>query len=178
MLRLLFLSSISFLVHTGCSDNCGPGGAQAFSLLASDASTALEWGNLSSSANNDCPDGAAPAGVVSLTLTGVQKDGPGLITLCISRPDLLAVGEVPLSTTGNGVRIIDLSADSMGCMYALESLRPVLGTATSTGMCDNGTNKNGYALTVDGNLSMRMTCETNTTTVALSFNGTVAVKAQ
>jgi hypothetical protein len=116
--------------------------------------------------------------VVSLTLSGVQKDGPGLITLCISRPDLIAVGEVPLSTMGTGVRIIDLSAESMGCTYALESLRPVLGTATTTGMCENGTHKNGYALTVEGNLSMRKTCETATTTLALTFNGTVAVKAQ
>lgn len=178
MLRSLFLSSISLFAHTGCSDDCGPGDAEAFSLLASDATTALEWGNLTSSPNNDCPDPVAPAGVVSLTLSGSQKDGPGLITLCISRPDLLAAGEVPLSTSGTGVRIVDLSAQSMGCQYMLESLRPVLGTAASTGICNNGTHKDGYALTVNGNLSMSRTCETSTTTVALSFNGTVAVKAQ
>ena len=178
MLRLLFLSSISLVVHAGCSDDCGPGNADAFSLLASDASTLLEWGNLTSSPNNDCPDPAAPAGVISLTLAGSQKDGTGLITLCISRPDLLAVGEVPLSTSGTGVRVIDLTAESMGCQYRLESLRPVLGNASSLGLCDNGTHKDGYALTVNGNLSMVRTCETSSTTVALTFNGTVAVKTQ
>jgi hypothetical protein len=159
----------------GCSDDaCGPGGAQTAGLLASSADVVLNYTNLTSGPNNDCPDGTAPDGVISLTLQGNQLEGPGLLTLCIPRPDLLQKGPLKL---GSEVRIIDLNGDVDGCAYAFEQLRPVTGDVSATGYCDNGTNLAGYALTVDGSLSLTRMCPAMSDTIAVSFAGTVSVVA-
>jgi hypothetical protein len=174
MLRLLFLSSISatLLASAGCSDDaCGPGSAPDNGLVAGDVDNKLTFGGLTSSANNDCPDQSAPAGVVSLTVSGTQTDGTGFITLCIPRPDQLAAG-VTLGATG--LRIIDLMGQANGCDYKIESTRPVTGTAKATGVCDNGAS-GGYALTIDGHISLTKTCATSSETLAVNLSGTVAV---
>lgn len=176
MLRLLFLSSISVsLLSAGCGDDdCGPGSAKESGLVAGNTDVALNFGSLTSGTNNDCPDPDAPAGVISLTITGSRVDGPGLLTLCVPRPDLLADG-VPLDASKTGVRVIDLNASEVdGCTYELAA-RPTLGTVTATGLCDAGANKSGFALTVDGNLSLDQDCGTATGTIAVTFSGTVAV---
>jgi hypothetical protein len=178
MLRSLFLLTTSLLAFGGCSDDsCGPGGAEEYGTLLSSSEVTLTFGALTSSQNNDCPDTVTPApdGVVSLTLEGVQKDGPGRITLCISRPDLLADGQ-PLGTP-IGVHIIDLNGDDAnGCHYAINSLRPIAGTATAKGLCDNGASKSGWALTIDGNVSLDRMCPTMSDTIAVVFQGTSAIK--
>ena len=175
MLRSLFLLTTSSLVVAACGDDtCGPGSAQGAGLLASSADVVLNYGSLTSGPNNDCPDAAAPAGVTSLTIQGAQVGGPGLLTLCIGRPDLLASGPLQLGTE---VRIIDLNGEANSCQYAFESARPVQGTASTSGLCDNGKNSAGYALTVDGALSLKRTCNTAIDTIAVTFDGTVAVEA-
>jgi len=178
MQRLQFLSSISGLVALslsgGCGDDsCGPGGAQDAGLLASSADVVLNYGDITSGPNHDCPDPDAPD-VEPLTLQGTQIDGPGLLTLCIPRPDLLQKGELQLGTS---VFIIDLNGEVDACTYALERLRPVTGAVSATGLCDNGTNPAGYALTVDGALSLKRTCATAMDTIAVTFTGTVAIAA-
>ena len=180
MLRLLFLSTTSLvaLATAGCSDDaCGPGNAKQSGLLASSADVVLNFGALTSGPNNDCPDGTAPAGVTSLTIQGIQLDGPGLLTLCIPRPDKLQNDPLPLGMV-DGVRIIDLNGTVEGCTYEFESLRPVSGTVSTTGMCDNGQTTAGYALIVDGSLSLRRMCPTMNDTIAVDFAGTVAVEGR
>ncbi|HEY5947246.1 MAG TPA: hypothetical protein VIV40_17200 [Kofleriaceae bacterium] len=172
MQRLLFLSSISGLFASGCSDDCGPGSAPKTGLLASSADVTLNYGNLTSSANNDCRDPTAPAGVISLTIDGTQTDAAQLITFCIPRPDQLMAMDQPL---GTGLKIIDFNGEKDGCMYSLEPTRPVTGTVHVTGMCDNGTNSAGYALGIDGNISLRRVCTTTTDTIAVTLQGLVAV---
>jgi hypothetical protein len=181
MLRSLFLSSTSFLLVVlvgapGCSDDaCGPPkGAQDAGLLASSADVVLNYGNITSGPNNDCPVADAPEGVISLTLQGNQLEGTGLLTLCIPRPDLLQKGTRQL---GADVRIIDLSGDKDGCTYTFEQLRPATGDVSVEGMCDNGRDLAGYAITIDGALSLKRTCATMNDTIAVSFTGTVAVEA-
>lgn len=172
MLRLLFLSSISLALLSGCSDDsCGPGSAPDNGLVAGDVANKLTFGGLTSSANNDCPDPSAPSGVVSLTVSGTQTDGTGFITLCIPRPDQLTAG----TTLGSsGVRIIDLMGQANGCDYKIETTRPVSGSAKATGVCDNG-QSGGYALTLDGHISLTKTCATSSETLAVNLSGTVAV---
>lgn len=174
MLRSLFLSSISATLlwsSAGCSDDaCGPGSAPDNGLVAGDQDNNLTFGGLTSSANNDCPDQAAPPGVVSLSISGTQTNGTGLITLCIPRPDQIS-GGVPL---GSGLVIFDLNGEANSCMYKLEKTRPVTGTAKATGICDNG-QSGGYALTIDGRISLTKTCTTSSETLAVNFVGTVAV---
>ena len=179
MLRSLFLSTTSLLILVGapgCSDDaCGPPkGTQDAGLLASSADVVLSYGNITSGPNNDCPVMDAPTGVISLTLQGTQVDGPGLLTLCIPRPDLLQNGTRQL---GTDVRIIDLSGDKDGCTYTFEQLRPATGDVSTEGMCDNGKDLAGYAITIDGNLSLKRMCATVNDTIAVSFAGTVAVEA-
>ncbi len=173
MLRSLFLSSISLLLVACGDDVCGPGNAATFGIAASSADVALVFGNITSGLNNDCPDPDAPAGIVSMTLQGTQQNGPGLLTLCIGRPDLLATQ--PL-TFGTSVRIIDLNGEVEDCTYSFDSTRPVLGDATATGLCDNGANAAGYALTVDAALSMRRMCPAMNDTIAVTFEGTSAIE--
>ena len=175
MRRLLFLSIISGLALSGCGDdgNCGPGDASPTGLAVSSVDVTLMYGNMTSGANNDCRDPMAPDGVISLTIDGTQTDAAQIITLCIPRPDLLMVGDpMPI---GTGIRIIDLLGEKDGCTYAFESTRPVTGTVAAIGMCDNGTNDAGYALSFDGNISLRRMCPTMSDTIAVGISGKVAV---
>jgi hypothetical protein len=175
MLRLLFLSSTSLALVACGDDTCGPGDAPDNGLFASNADVTITFTGLHSGQNNDCPDPDAPPGVVSLTIQGVQQGGPGLLTLCIARPDKLDSGTIPLGTSG--ARIIDLKGTVDDCMYAFDSSRPVTGTVMTFGLCDNGANSAGYAIGVDGNVSMTRMCPTMNDTLAVAFNGKAAVSA-
>jgi hypothetical protein len=175
MSRSLFLLATSLLI--GCSDDasttCGPGGAASDGLTAGNGSdVALVYENVSASANNDCPDPAAPTGVVSLTVNGSQKGGTGLITFCIPRPDNLAKGNVSL---GSDVKIVDVTGTAGSCMVSKNSTTVPLGTVGSIGLCDNGTNKKGFALVFDGNLVLSRDCGGTVDNVPVQLVGTVAV---
>lgn len=176
MLRLRFLSTTSLALLasvSGCGDDdCGPGSAPDKGLVAGSSDVQLVFGSLISGTNNDCPDPQAPEGVISLTISGTRTDGSGIVTLCVPRPDLLPDG-VPLGASG--VRVIDLNAEADGCMFSLESARPTSGTVTATGLCDAGASSEGFALSVDGNVSLKRDCPTASDTIAVSFAGTVAV---
>jgi hypothetical protein len=177
MLRSLFLSSISLALVASCGDDeCGPGDAPDYGLVASSADVTLTFGNIFSGQNNDCPDAAAPAGVISLTLEGMQKDGPGLLTICVPRPDQLANQAVALGS--EKARIIDLNGEVDGCRYTLDATRPVTGTLAATGLCDAGASKAGYAITIDGAVSLRRTCGTDIDTIAVTFDGTTRITAR
>jgi hypothetical protein len=165
------------LALAGCGGNpCGPGGAPATGLLASSADVTLTYGNLTAGANNDCPATDAPSGVVSLTISGAQTDGGGLLTLCVPRPDQLA--KMPLAL-GTDVHVVDFGGDKNGCTYAFDTTRPPSAMVSTTGMCDNGTNKDGFALSMTGDVSLTQTCTgMNPTSVAVQLSGTVAVNPQ
>lgn len=177
--RSLFLSVIS--LASGCSDDsCGPGDAPKVGLVAGSVDVTLTYGNMTSRAGNDCPDTSAPAGVVAVSIEGAQTDGTGLITLCVPRPDLLVQGGRSLGTTIStaDIRIIDLHGSSGTCTYALDSSRPPTGTGGAAGVCGNGTDKAGFALVLDGAISLRRTCGATIDTVAVKLTGTVAVPAE
>ncbi|HSK01034.1 MAG TPA: hypothetical protein VK932_07325 [Kofleriaceae bacterium] len=163
----------------GCSDDtCGPGGAPPAGLAAGSDEVTLTYGNLSSLLGNDCPDPAAPEGVISLSIEGRQTDDPlGLVTLCIPRPDLLMEGDRSLGTimSAADVRIVDLRGNAGGCSYTLDSTQPPTGSARATGVCDNGDSPDGFALSLDGAASLRRTCGTTTDSVSVTLRGQVAV---
>jgi hypothetical protein len=177
MSRLLFLSSTSclFLAASGCSDDaCGPpSGSQDAGLLASSADVVLNYGFITSGPNNDCGELPPSSGIVSLTLEGTQVDGPGRLTLCIRRPDIISKEPVAL---GTGVLIIDLDGTVGDCTYEYEAAAPVTGNVSTEGMCDNGKSDAGYLLKVDGFLSLRRMCPTMNDTIAVDFSGDVAIE--
>lgn len=178
--RSLFLSLIS-LAASGCSDDsCGPGDAPKVGLVAGSVDVTLTYGNMTSRAGNDCPDPSAPTGVVAVSIEGTQTDGTGIITLCVPRPDLLVHGGRSLGTTVStaDIRIIDLHGSSAACTYAIDSTRPPTGTGGASGVCGNGTDKAGFALELDGAISLRRTCGATVDTVAVKLTGTVAVPAE
>src|SRR5687768_7372423 len=176
MRRLLFLSSISLVAcgsGGGCNgDECGPADAPDQPIIVGNGSDImLQYGNFTSGVNNDCTDTAS--GVISITIHATQISGPGLLTFCVQRPDKFS-GGVRIGDPA-GLRIIDLNGDANGCSFTFEGTVPVTGMATARGICDNGKDPAGYALIVDGALSMRRNCPTVTDTVALTLTGTVAV---
>lgn len=138
-------------------------------------SLSTSFGNLVASANNDCPDPAAPPGVISLTITGIESGGHGLVTLCVSRPDLLTTKTAVLGSPG--VQLIDLSASDATCTYTVDAAPAPSGTVSSTGMCANGTDPHGFGLTVQASASLRRNCGTNADTIAVQLQGDVAVEA-
>jgi hypothetical protein len=172
MWRLLFLSTISGLVATGCGDDCGIGDAPKFGLVASSADVTLVYGNFTSGANNDCRDSTVPE-VISLTLDGTQQDSTSFITLCIPRPDLLSTMDQPI---GSGLKIIDVNGDKDGCTYKYDSSRVATGMVHARGMCDNGAGDDGYALGITGNMSLIRNCAGTIDTIAVELSGMVAVE--
>ncbi|HWO25346.1 MAG TPA: hypothetical protein VNO30_41685 [Kofleriaceae bacterium] len=179
MLAIAGLAAAAVIGAPGCSDDpCGPGGAPSTGLVASSDTVTLGYGNLSGLLGNDCPDPAAPAGVISLSIEGRQTDdAAGLITLCVPRPDLLLDGDRTLGTTLSSadIRIIDLRGNASGCSFTLDTTRPPTGAAQATGVCDNGDSPAGFALSVDGALSLQRTCGGTMDIVSVTLRGKVAV---
>ena len=161
----------------GCGDDCGPDGAPSAGLVASSDTVALTYGNLTSLLGNDCPDPAAPEGVISLSIEGRQTTGIGLVTFCIPRPDLLLEGDRTLGTaTSNAdVRIIDVSGMADNCTFTFDSTRLPTGAAQATGVCANGDSPDGFALSIDGAISLRRTCGATMDTVSVTLRGRVAI---
>ena len=177
MSRLQFLSSISLVIASlaGCSgDDCGTQGAFEFGLTVSSDQVSLVYGDLVAGANNDCPDAAAPAGVVSLTIMGTQMGGTGLFTLCVGRPDLLATAPQTLGSAQ--IHLVDVNGSDASCSYSLDLGHVPSGTVQAQHMCDNGTNKAGFGLVFDGHLGLHRTCGATIDAVDVGIAGTVAVK--
>jgi hypothetical protein len=176
----LAMGSALALAGAGCGDggdSCGPGDAPDTGLVASGSASTLTFGQLTSRVGNDCPSSGAPAGVISLTIESTQTDGTGLLTLCVGRPDLLATRAMGLGCDipGVDVRIIDLVGTTTGCTYVFDDELAVTGTAATTGMCGNGADDAGFALTVDGTASLTRTCGATVDTVPITLRGRVAV---
>jgi hypothetical protein len=164
----------------GCGDEpCGPGDAPDGPVRVTGAQVEWEYGGLSSLAGNDCPDPAAPTGVISLSIEGQRiAGGPGRLTLCIPRPDLLTAGPRTLGTATSSadVRIIDLTATTSNCTFALNSSEAPTGTVTASGVCEAGDSPAGFALTIDATVKLRRTCSGASDDVSVTASGSVAVR--
>lgn len=176
-LLLAALAAGSLASGCGGDDSCGPGSAPASGLTASGNAVALTYGRLTAGLNNDCPASSAPSGVVSMTIFGTQTGGSGAIALCVSRPDLLAGGSQALGpdAPGSEIRIIDLGGDTTSCDYTVDRAKPIAGTATSKGMCGNGNDPAGFALTLNGTLSFTRTCGATVDSIQVALGGTAAI---
>jgi len=174
------LALIGATAAAGCGssdDSCGPGGAPAAGVVANHDAVTLTYGNLTGGLNNDCPASDAPSGVVSMTIHGTQTDGAGQITLCIARPDLLAKQALALGhdVASAQVRVIDLAGTATNCSFAIDRAQPVTGDATSSGLCSNGNDPAGFALVLDGALSLTRTCGATIDSLSVALRGRVAV---
>jgi hypothetical protein len=162
--------------------SCGPSGATDTSMVATGTGASFNFGPFTSSINNDCPVSGAPAGVVSVTLFANQTNPAGQvigkITLCISRPDLLARSAQALvkeQQGTDGVHLVDLDAMASNCSYSIAKDKAILGTASATGLCSNGADPAGFALEVHGTLTLTRTCDIAVDTLDVELGGRVAV---
>lgn len=175
------LAALAVCALAGCGgdDDCGPDGAPDASLVAAGDGLALTFGEMSAGLNNDCPAADAPAGVTSLTVHGTQVDGDGFITLCIERPDLIGDRAQALGPRLGAaeVHVVDVSGAANNCTYALDTAQAPTGTASASGVCGDGADPAGFALVLDGALSLVRTCGTATSSVAFTLRGRIAVAA-
>ncbi|MCA9677109.1 MAG: hypothetical protein KC464_18935, partial [Myxococcales bacterium] len=174
----------------GCGDDaaCGAGDAPAQGVTATAGDTTVTYGAFQAAANNDCRTASPPAGVVSLTVFGGQADpaGAAFVTLCLPRPDLLADGST-VALSGDvqpvpddaRVQVIDVQAALPGdCAWTIGDAAPT-GTATFEGFCDQGVAAAGFALTLDGTVTVDETCAGGAATPRqVTLAGRVAVAPQ
>ena len=176
MWRLLCLSSTS-LALVGCSDDaCGPGSAAADGLAVTGTGVAFTYGTMGAGLNNDCPDLISPPPVpTSVTVQGLQTGTTDQhFTICIPRPDTLTTQTMQLvhdTNTGLDVRLVDIQGKDASCTFTLGA--NVTGTVKTSGMCGNGADIAGFALTIDATVQLNRECMSDTIDVQLS--GTVAV---
>ncbi len=179
MSRSRYLSITSALLlgaTTACcgGDTCGPGSAAPDGLTLTGSGVAVTYAMLTASANNDCPDPAAPAGVVSLTISGTQVGSSFPVTFCVPRPDLLGSGVRQL---GTDVKVVDIGADiGSGCTLSLASATAPSGPVQASGVCGNGTDSAGFALDFENDtVTVKRTCGATVDMLTLALSGTVAV---
>lgn len=165
----------------GCgpgAESCGPAGAPATGLVASGGPATLTYGQFTGRPNNDCPASGAPMGVISLTITGMQTDtgGGGFATLCVGRPDLLANQPLAIGfDTTAAVRVFELNGQANGCTFSVDRSQPPGGTASTSGLCGNGSDGAGFALMLDATLTLTRTCGSTVDSVPVTLHGRVAV---
>ena len=177
-----FLSITSLLLLAACpsEDDCGPGDAPA-EIAATGLGVELTFGGMISGANNDCPIDGTPDGVVSMSIQGTQVGNSiGFFTLCVPRPDQLTAGEDlgiddPASDEPP-VRIVDISGSDLGCSYNYDNTPPT-GTARAEGLCDtSGLGEGGFALVLDGQVTLSRDCGGVEDTGVVTISGSVAVQ--
>jgi hypothetical protein len=112
-----------------------------------------------------------------MSIHATQTDGTGILTLCVARPDRLAKEDLALGldVAGSDVHVVDVEGAANNCTFTLDRTRPPTGTASADGLCNNGTGPDGFALVVDGALSLQRTCGATVDTVAVTLRGRVAV---
>lgn len=158
---------------------CGTGGAPASGIVAAGDQANLEFGNMTAGENNDCPAADAPEGVISVTIQAVQTNGTGLFTLCIERPDKLnSTQALGLNMAGTPVHVVDVTGMSSGCSFELDTTVTPTGTARAEGACANGVDPAGFALVLDGTISLERTCGATVDTIPATLSGRVAVLPQ
>jgi hypothetical protein len=162
---------------------CGPGDAPADGIVidpGDGGDSQVVFGQLRSSANNDCPPPGG-GGPTSITIQGGQTDPAApdtFLTLCLPRPDLIEADPIPLADEER-VQLIDLlAAPGDGCTLDIDRDGAAAGEVTFSGFCDDGVNDAGYALGFAATVPLLRTCgEEPPAPVEAELSGTVAVTA-
>jgi len=178
---LLLVIALAVLA-TGCpgDDSCGPGDAPGDGLIVTGNGVDLRYHAMSATPNNDCPDPAAPMGVVSLTITGSQVNGSDAFNICVPRPDQLE-SDLPLvaNTPTHApmtIEIVDINAAAGGCTFAFDdTMMAPTGTAHAEGICLDGTDPAGFAVLISGQVNLERTCGASVDSVRVDLAGTFSV---
>jgi hypothetical protein len=176
---LPFLLITSLAACPGDGEVCGPGDAPDDGITVTGLGLELTYSGLLSGENNDCPIDGTPEGVISLTIAGTQVgDAQGLFTLCVPRPDQLGSGEDlgidDPASEDPAVRVVDVGGSDISCIYDLDSSVAPTGTARAEGLCDP-TGAEGFALVIDGEVTLTRTCGAVIDTVVVTLAGRAAI---
>jgi len=155
----------------GCADcgggggPCGAGDAGASGVTATVDTVTLEFGNFTSSANNDCSVAGSPT---SLTVDGEQTSPAQpsfFLTLCLPRPDRIGGDPVPLVPAqippgaDDLAQVVNVNGNLGGdCLVTLDAAGTFDATATFTGYCGDGADPGGYAIALAGTLPGTRIC--------------------
>lgn len=165
----------------GCGegDECGPGDAPVDGVTAALANNTVTYGSFTSSPDGNCTTGTEP----SLSIEGIQVDPAPIggttqkIAFCIPLPD--AVGGDPM-TLGledtDPVRLVEVNASVDPCTYRFDFSPDPSGTITFSGYCDSGLHEAGYAITLDGSVTLRQVCGGDLETIIVDLAGSAAVR--
>ncbi len=166
--------AVTGALGAGCSteEDCGSGGAPAGDLEVAATGLSLRYQDLRARPNNDCPDPAAPAGVISLTLSGTTAgNDQAFVTFCVPRPDLLEGSRA----LGTEVQVVDVFGSDSTCSYRQLRGSVPSGTVTASGVCSAGRDPAGFALDFAGEVSIERTCGANKDTLRATLTGKIAV---
>lgn len=166
--------AVTGALGAGCSteEDCGSGGAPTGDLEVAATGLSLRYQDLRARPNNDCPDPAAPAGVISLTLSGTTVgNDQAFVTFCIPRPDLLEGARA----LGTEVQVVDVFGSDSSCSYRQLRGSTPSGTVTASGVCSAGRDPAGFALDFAGEVSIERTCGANKDTLRATLTGKIAV---
>jgi hypothetical protein len=182
-------AALLILLLAGCADcggggePCGAGDAGATGLTVTVDAVTLEFGNFTSSANNDCSVAGSPT---SVTIDGEQTDPAQpsfFLTLCLPRPDQISGDLVPLVPSAippgddDRVQVINVNGNlGGGCLVTLDSAGTFDATAEFGGFCGDGVDPAGYAMALAGTLPGTRICPGPVQDdVAIELGGVVAV---
>lgn len=178
-----WLAALAALALAGCSDDatCGPGAATADGATLTVDGQTFRYGGWIGGQNNDC--NIIGTGVISVTVAGTQTGDTSPLTLCLPRPDLLDATPVALThdrippAADDRAQLIDAVAVlAGGCVARLDSTLPLAATASFTGLCDDGGDPAGFAVTLAGTIPVNVTCGGGAPTASTAtLGGTVAV---
>jgi len=163
----------------GCGDDtvCGPGDQPTEAITGEVASMQISYDSFLSSPNNDCPTDGSPT---SITIEARQQGTNRPLVFCLPRPE--SIDNTPIAVDDDTlIQVIDSFADVGGCLMSVDRSRPVSGTLTFEGFCDDGQNADGYALTFDATFPVTLSCTNDggmsETAETLTLSGRTAVAA-
>lgn len=152
----------------GGDEDCGPGEVTG-QLVGTVDGTELRYGEVTASPNNDCSVAGAP---VSLTLEARQEGTGRLLVFCLPRPDQLE-GSIDLGD--DRLQLIDLFADADDCLLSLDRGRAATGQLGFAGVCANGTDPAGFALSIDASIPVVRSCPEGDDELVVDFTGEAPV---
>lgn len=154
----------------GGSGECGPDlPTDVMTATDSDRTIALVYDDFVATADDLCPDAAAPEGL-TIRATHVESGRP--FEICVPRPDLAATDN---RVGGGELEVVSAEAELAGCTFAPTTGTGAFGGFEVGGFCDEGTHPAGFRMSASLQISMRRDCAGTVTGHMLVFAGTVEV---
>ena len=139
-----------------CEDQiCGPAeiaspGIHVSYTNAAGEEITLGYGEFNASPNNDCTPNVGDT--TSITVDGRQVDERSFhLAFCLPRPQSISTSSILLSNADLFTELY-VNGTSGNCTIRVDRKKPMNGTITMGGFCDNGTHAGGFSMVFDGDV--------------------------